>query len=318
MRAMQYQSAGGPEKIVPAEVPVPRPAVNQLLVKLAASSVNPVDWKLRHIQSFIYRPVTFPSIPGSDLAGEVVEVGGQVSRFKPGDHVYAMGKVTTGATSAEYAVVDEAAAARAPANLPLAQTAAIPLAALTALQSLRDQGGIAAGQRVLVVGASGGVGHFAVQIAKCYGTHVTAVCGSRHVDMVRALGADVVVDYTRQAGFDGERPYDLIFDTAVRAPLRELAAVLSPVGVYVSTLPDGARILASMLWPMISRRRVRFSRVRARGVDLDVLREWCEAGKLAPVIDKTFPLTELSAAHAYSQQGHAGGKILVDISPASN
>lgn len=313
MRAMQYQSAGGPEKIVLAEVPIPRPAANQLLVKLAASSVNPVDWKLRHIQSLLFRPVRFPSIPGSDLAGEVVEVGEQVRGYKPGDRVFAMTPVTAGGTSADYAVVNEASAARAPANLPLAQTATIPLAALTALQSLRDQGGIAAGQRVLIIGASGGVGHFAVQIAKRYNTHVTVVCGSRHVEMVRALGADVVMDYTRQAGFHGERPYDLIFDTAVRVPIRELSAVLAPAGVYVTTLPDVARVTAAILWPVISRRRVRFSHVRARGADLEVLREWCEAGQLKPVIDKTFPLTELAAAHAYSQQGHAGGKILVEI-----
>jgi 2-desacetyl-2-hydroxyethyl bacteriochlorophyllide A dehydrogenase len=313
MHAMLYQSAGQPDRIVAAEVPAPRPAANQLLVKLAASSVNPVDWKLRRRQSFFYRPVTFPSIPGADLAGEVTEVGARVRGFKPGDRVFAMGPVTTGATSAEYAVVDETSAALAPANLPLAECAAIPLAALTALQSLRDLGRIAAGQRVLIVGASGGVGHFAVQIAKSYGTHVTAVCGSRHVDMVRALGADVVIDHTRQPDFRAVEPYDLVFDTAVRAPMRDFLAVLAPAGAYVSTLPDFGRVSAAILLPFISRRRVRFSRVRARGADLDVLRELCEAGKLKPVIDKTFPLAELAAAHVYSQQGHAGGKILITI-----
>lgn len=309
MRAMHYVSAGGPDKTARAEVPAPRPAANQVLVKLAASSVNPVDWKRR------WKPhglVSFPSIPGSDLAGTVVEVGTQASRFKPGDRVFAMTSVFAGGTSADYAVVDEMSAARAPANLPLAQCAAIPLAALTALQSLRDLGRIATGQRVLIVGASGGVGHFAAQIAKSFGTHVTAVCGSRHVEMVRALGVDVVVDYTR-AGIPGLPPYDLIFDTVVRAPLREMAALLAPAGVYVSTLPDVMRVTAAILWPLYSRRRVRFSHVRARGADLDVLRELAEAGKLKPVIDRRFALTELASAHAYSQQGHAGGKIVIDI-----
>jgi 2-desacetyl-2-hydroxyethyl bacteriochlorophyllide A dehydrogenase len=317
MRAMQYRRAGGPDQIVAAEVPIPRPAVTQLLVKLAGTSVNPVDWKLRRMQSFFFRPVSFPSIPGADLAGKVIEVGGQVRRFKPGDRVFAMGKVTTGAASAEYTVVEEQSAAHAPANLPLTEAAAVPLAALTALQSLRDLGGIAAGQHVLVVGASGGVGHFAVQIAKSHGAHVTAVCGPRHVEMVRALGADAVIDYTRQPDFRGERPYDLVFDTAVRAPLREFLEVMAPAGVYVSTLPDFHRVMAAIVLPFTSRRRVRITRVAARGADLEVLRGLCEAGKLRPVIDKVFALEALAAAHAYSQQGRTGGKILVHIGGGS-
>jgi len=313
MRAMQYRQAGGPDQIVAAEVPAPKPGPDQLLVKLAASSVNPVDWKLRHTRSFFYRPVSFPSIPGADLAGEVVEVGEQVRRFKAGDRVFAMGKVTTGATSADFAVVNENAAARAPTNLPLAEAAAIPLAALTALQSLRDLGRIAAGQRVLIVGASGGVGHFAVQMARHYGAHVTAVCGNRHAELVQSLGADVVIDYTRQRDFRGAQPYDLVFDSAVRAPLNSFLDVMAPAGAYVSTLPDFSRVKAAIVLPFTSRQRVRFSRVAARAADLELLREWCEAGALRPVIDKNFPLAELAAAHAYSQQGHAGGKILVQI-----
>ena len=313
MRAMQYHNAGGPDQIVTAEVPAPRPAATQLLMKVAASSVNPVDWKLRNTQSLVYRPVSFPSIPGADLAGEVVEVGARVTGFKPGDRIFAMAKVGSGAASAEYAVVEELAAARAPAKLPLAEAAAIPLAGLTALQSLRDLGGIAAGQRVLIVGAAGGVGHFAVQIAKSYGAHVTAVCSGRHADLVRGLGADAVIDHTQRRGFSGEQPYDLVFDLIVRAPLREFIAVLAPAGVYVSTLPSIGRVSAALLLPLVSRHRVRITMVKARGADLEQLRALCEAGKLRPVIDKSFPLSELAAAHAYSQQGRAGGKILITI-----
>jgi 2-desacetyl-2-hydroxyethyl bacteriochlorophyllide A dehydrogenase len=313
MRTMQYRNAGGPDQIVAAEAPTPRPAATQLLVKVAASSVNPVDWKLRHRQSLFYRPVFFPSVPGADMAGEVVEVGERVTGFKPGDRIFAMAKVGSGATSAEYAVVEEQAVARAPGNLPLTEAAAIPLAGLTALQSLRDLGGVAAGQRVLIVGAAGGVGHFAVQIAKSYGTHVTAVCSGQHADMVRGLGADAVIDHTLRRGFSGERPYDLVFDLVVRAPLRDFFAVLTPAGVYVSTLPSFSRVGAAFLLPLVSRRRVRITMVKARGTDLEQLRVLCEAGKLRPVIDKTFPLSELAAAHAYSQQGRAGGKILITI-----
>lgn len=313
MRAMQYRNAGGPDQIVAAEVPTPRPAATQLLVKVAASSVNPVDWKLRNTRSLFYRPVSFPSIPGADLAGEVVEVGTRVTGFKPGDRIFAMAKVGSGAASAEYAVVEAQAAARTPANLSLAEAAAIPLAGLTALQSLRDLGGIAAGQRVLIVGAAGGVGHFAVQIAKSYGAHVTAVCSGQHADLVRGLGADAVIDHTQRRGFSGEQPYDLVFDLIVRAPLREFLAVMAPAGVYVSTLPGFSRVSAALLLPLVARRRVRITMVKARGTDLEQLRALCEAGKLRPVIDKSFPLSELAAAHAYSQQGRAGGKILITI-----
>lgn len=313
MRAMHYRNVGGPDQIVAVDIPIPRPTAAQLLVKVAASSVNPVDWKLRQAQSLFYRPVSFPSIPGADLAGEVVEVGARVTGFKPGDRIFAMANVGTGAASAEYAVVEEQAAARAPANLPLTEAAAIPLAGLTALQSLRDLGGIAAGQRVLIVGAAGGVGHFAVQIAKSYGVHVTAVCSSQHADMVRGLGADAIIDHTQRSDVRGERPYDLVFDLIVRAPLRDFFRVMAPTGVVVSTLPSVGRVSAALLLPLVSRQRVRITMVKARGTDLDQLRALCEAGKLRPVIDKTFPLSALAAAHAYSQQGRVGGKILITI-----
>jgi 2-desacetyl-2-hydroxyethyl bacteriochlorophyllide A dehydrogenase len=313
MRAMQYRHFGGPEQIVVAEVPTPRPTATQLLVKVAGSSVNPVDWKLRHTRGFLYWPVPYPSIPGADVSGEVVEVGDRVTRFKPGDRVFAMSNVRFGATSAEFAVIDEKIAARAPANLPLPEAAAIPLAGLAALQSLRDLGHIAAGQHVLIVGAAGGVGHFAVQIAKSYGTHVTAVCSGKHADFVRGLGADAVIDYTQRKDFSGERPYDLVFDMIVRAPLRDFFAVMAPTGVVVSILPSFGRVSAAMLLPFMSRRRVRFTMVKARAADLDQLRALCEAGKLRPAIDKNFALAELAAAHAHSQQGHTAGKILITV-----
>ncbi len=313
MRAMHYRSFGGPDQIVVAEVPTPHPTATQLLVKVAGSSVNPVDWKLRHTQGLLYRPVAFPSIPGADISGEVVEVGARVTRFKPGDRLFAMGNVRLGATSAEYAVVEERTAARAPANLPLAEAAALPLAGLTALQSLRDLGGIAADQHVLIVGAAGGVGHFAVQIAKHYGAHVTAVCSGQHADMVRGLGADAIIDYTQSQDLAGERPYDLVFDMVVRTPLRDFFALMAPAGVLVSTLPTFGRVSAALLLPFMSRRRVRITMVKARAADLEQLRALCEASKLRPVIGRTFALAELAAAHAYSQQGHAAGKILVTV-----
>lgn len=318
MRAMQYRHFGGPDQIVIAELPIPRPTTTQLLVKVAGSSVNPVDWKLRRTQGLLYRPVPFPSIPGADISGKVVEVGSEVTRFKPGDHLFAMASVRFGATSAEYAVVEEQAAAQAPANLLLSEAAALPLAGLTALQSLRDLGSIAASQHVLIVGAAGGVGHFAVQIAKSYGAHVTAVCSGKHAELVRGLGADAVIDYTQCKDLTGKRPYDLVLDLIVRAPLRDFFSVMATTGVVVSILPTFGRVCAALLLPFVSRRRVRLTMVKARAADLDQLRVLCEAGKLRPVIDRTFALAELAAAHAYSQQGHASGKIVISVENEQN
>ena len=313
MKAMQYQGYGDPSRLTLVEAPRPAPGASQLLVRVAASSVNPVDWKL-HDGSYRWLvPVRFPSTPGFDLAGEVVEAGANVRRFKPGERVYAMSDIRPGRAAAEYAVVGEAAAALMPANLDAAQAAALPLAGLTALQGLRDLGGVRAGQRVLVIGASGGVGHLAVQIAKAYGAHVTGVCSFRHTAMVRGLGAERVIDYTREPDYLASGPYDLILDLIVQQPVRELLGALTDRGVYVSSLPSGGRIAAAVLLPVASRKRVKMIGVKPRGADLDELRRLCEAGALRPVIEKRFALEELAAAHAYSRHGRTAGKITVVV-----
>lgn len=313
MRAMRYRGYGGPDQIEPAEVPVPRPTRSQLLVRVAASSVNPVDWKVHSGQYRWLMPVRFPSIPGFDVAGEVIETGAQVTRFKAGDRVFAMADTRPGGASAEYSVVGELAAARMPAGMSAREAAAVPLAGLTALQALRDLGRVAAGKRVLVIGASGGVGHFAVQIARSYGANVTAVCSGRHTDMVRRLGADRVIDYTSQSDFSGPQPYDVVLDLVVRQPVRAHLALLARDGIHVSGLPSFGRIAAAFLLPLCSRRRVRVVGVRPRGEDLDQLRGLCEAGALRPVIDRVFRLEELAAAHAYSQRGRTSGKIAIVV-----
>lgn len=313
MKAMQYEGYGGPDKLRCADVPRPEPGAAQLLVRVAAASVNPVDWKLHDGTYRWVLPMRFPSTPGFDLAGEVVAVGANVRRFKPGERVYAMSDIRPGRASAEYVVIGEAAAARPPANLSAREAAALALAGLTALQCLRDLGRLRAGQRVLVIGASGGVGHLAVQIAKAYGAHVTGVCSTRHVALVRGLGAERVVDYTREPSFLAPGAYDVILDLIVREPIRALLAALTTSGVYVSTLPSLMRVAAALILPAISKKRVRVVSVKPRGRDLDELRRLCEAGALRPVIDKTFRLEDLAAAHAYSRQGKTTGKIAVDV-----
>jgi len=259
---------------------VPQPAPSQLLIRVAASSVNPIDWKLYSGRYRWLIPVHFPAIPGFDVAGEVTQVGAQVTRFKVGNHIFAMLDTHSGGASADYAVVGECAVARLPAKMPAREAVALPLAGLTALQALRDLGQVAMGKRVLIVGASGGVGHFAVQIAKSYGTQVTAVCGGPHVDMVRGLGADYVIAYTKQPEFSSTQPYDIVLDLVVQRPVREFFPLMASDGNYVSSLPSGSLIAAAFLLPFYSKRRVSIVRVKPSGEDLYQLRTLCEAGKL--------------------------------------
>ena len=313
MKAMQYRDYGTPDQLQRVDVPIPCPGPTQLLVRVMATSVNPVDWKLHNGQYRRIMPVRFPSIPGFDLAGEVTEVGAQVTRFKPGDRVFAMLDRRPGGTCAEYATVGEQAAAHLPVNHTPQEAAALPLAGLTALQCLRDLGRIASGQRVLIIGASGGVGHLAVQIAKSYGAGVTAVCSGRSAELMRRLGASRTIDYTQTSDLSGPQPYDLVLDLVARLPLRQLLALLTADGVYVTSLPSASRIVAAVLLPFVSRRRVRIAGVKSRGVDLEVLSRLCETGKLRPVIERTFGLEELAVAHVNSQQGRTVGKIVIQV-----
>lgn len=313
MKAMQYQRYGGPDQLRVTEVLRPTPSPNQVLVKVTASSVNPVDWKLHNGSFRFIMPVKMPSTPGFDVAGEVAEVGTNVTSFHPGDRIYAMLDNRTGGASAEYAVVSEKAAALMPSNINEKEAAAIPLAGLAALQALRKEGRLAAGQRVLIVGASGGVGHYAVQIAHALGAHVTGVCSTRNIDLIKGLGADRVIDYKQQTDFATELPYDVVFDTVVSSPLKAFLSVMTKQAVYVCTLPNPILIARTVLMPFYSKRRVKPLMVKSSGKDLQYLTGLVEQGKLRSIIDQVFPLTELPSAHALSQKGRTCGKIVITV-----
>lgn len=317
MKAMQYTGYGDPSKIRPAEVPKPEPSPTQLLVKVAACSVNPIDWKLRNGSLRFLVPMRFPSIPGMDLVGEVVAIGAKVAGFRPGDRVIACLGARNAGTAAEFSVVDERSAALAPKALNDHQAAALPLAGLTALQALRDRGRLREGGSVLVVGGSGGVGHYAVQIAKALGAKVTAVCSTANVSWVRELGADEVIDYTRTTEFGPTASFDLVFDTVGSTPFGHYEPLLKPDGIYVTTVPGIGLMLRALLLPLFSKKRIRAVMVKAKGNDLAFLAALAEQGRLRSVIDSVFPLAELDAAHRRSQSGHARGKIVVDIHAAA-
>jgi NADPH:quinone reductase-like Zn-dependent oxidoreductase len=322
LKAITYHRYGAPEVLEFQDVDPPVMKDDEVLVRVRAASVNPRDWHFMRGLPYIVRPIGL-RIPkdggiGSDVAGQVEAVGKDVTRFRPGDEVFAF--VVSGAF-AEYIAVPEAFLGLKPANLTFEQAAAVPLAALTALQGLRDQAPVQPGQKVLIIGASGGVGTFAVQIAKAFGAEVTGVCSTRNVDLVRSLGADHVVDYTEQDFAGNGRRYDLIFQLAGTRSPSDCRRALTPKGTLVlsSGESDGRwigpldRIIkAAVLAPFVSQRLGSFEAKRS-SEDLQVLKELIESGRVSPVIDRTYPLSEVPAAMAYLEEGHARGKVVVTV-----
>lgn len=252
----------------------------------------------------------FPMILGFDVAGEVVKVGSQVTRFKVGDAIYGSTNFPGGAY-AEFAAIPENFAAPKPTNMSYEEAATVPLAALTALQSLQNLGDIKSGQKVLINGASGGVGVFAVQIAKALGAEVTGVCSTRNLDLVKSLNADLVIDYTQQDFTAGNVQYDIIFDAVAKGEFSNCRKVLKPNGVYVSTLPTPEVILQGFLTMFLPGQKVKFVLEIPNNKDLVYLKNLIEGGKMRTVCDRTYPLQELAEAHRYSEGERAVGKIAI-------
>jgi len=316
MKAAVIDGYGGSERLVVREVEPPRPGPGQVLLRVRAASVNPIDWKLRSGRMRWVKRLRFPAILGFDVAGEVVEIGPEVSRFVPGDAAYGALDAPGGAY-AEYAVVRESSLAAKPPVLSFEEAAALPVAGLTALQTLRDLGELAPGERLLINGAAGGVGHLAVQIGAALGAHVTGVASRRNQEMVLAMGADRAIDY-EEIDFTGEDlVYDVIFDV-VGSRFDDCAAVLAPDGgVYVST-QVGARLF---VWTLLTRlgglvgrrRRARIVIARPSGEDLEVINRMVEIGRLRPAVGRVYLLEDVRRAHEASQSGHARGKIVLRI-----
>nr|WP_225957115.1 NAD(P)-dependent alcohol dehydrogenase [Amycolatopsis lexingtonensis] len=296
----------------------PSPGAGEVLVRVHAAGVDPGVWHLTTGQPYLLRLLGFgfrrPKQPvrGLDFAGTVEETGDGVTRFRPGDEVFGIGK----GSFAELAVAGQDLVAAKPTRLSFEQAAAVLVSGGTALQAVRDAGDVRPGQRVLVIGAAGGVGSFAVQLAKAFGAHVTGLCSTAKTDLVRALGADHVVDYTRE-DFAAER-YDLIVDTAGLRSLTRLRRALTPRGTLVIVGGEGGRwfggiqrvLVAALLNPLV-RHRLRGLVARERGADLETLRELIEAGKVTPVLDRTYPLADAAAAIGHLHAGRAAGKVVL-------
>lgn len=319
MKAAVIRRYGNPDVFQIEEIDLPQIKPDQMLVKACATSINPIEWKMRKGMLKLLTGKKFPMILGFDVSGEVVKVGAQVTRFKSGDLIYACLDQPKGGAYTEYAVVSEKVAALKRTNMTHEQAASVPLAGMTALQALRDQGQLKAEQRVLINGASGGVGMFAIQIAKILGSgEVTGVCSSGNMERVKSLGADRVIDYTQQEFTQqeftpDEAKYDLVFDVVGNRSLSECQSVLQPWGRYVTTQPYPSNFFQSFLTSLLPGQRYKVILLKSNGIDLAYLTEQIEAGKIQSVIDRTYSLAEIAEAHAYSETERAVGKIVVAI-----
>jgi NADPH:quinone reductase-like Zn-dependent oxidoreductase len=324
MKAIVSDEYGLPDVLRLKEVEKPTPKENEVLVKVHATSVNAADWHYLTADIFLVRLSAglFKrkyTILGCDLAGVVEAVGRNVKRFKPGDAVFGDVFEHGLGSFAEYVVAPESALALKPANLSFEAAAAAPLAAATALQGLRDEGHIRPGQKVLINGASGGVGTFAVQIAKYFGAEVTAVCSTRNVDMARRLGADHVIDYTKENFTQNGQQYDLIFAANGYQPLSAYQQSLTPQGIYLMAGGTQRQMFETLLIaPFMSKRDGRqLGRVAAKPnqKDLECLKELLETGAVVSEIDRCYPLSETPEALRYLGEGHARGKVVITIQP---
>jgi len=323
MQAIVYRRYGSPDVLELEEIPKPTPADGQVLIQVHAASVNPYDWHfLRGTPSFIrlFTGMRRPKSPrlGADVAGIVESVGAKVSTLKPGDAVFGTAK----GSFAEYACATASQLAVKPQEISFEQAACLPIAGITALQGVRDKGRVQTGQTVLINGAAGGVGTFAVQIAKSLGTHVTGVCSTRNVELLRSIGADEVIDYTREDFARSTQRYDLLFDLVGNRSLTEYLCAVQPRGTYISCGgggPDRSTVdlLAQLLQNAI---RSRFVGQKMPGLlakinreDLTILADLIRRGTVIPIIDRTYSLRETAEAVRHVESGHVRGKVAIAV-----
>ena len=327
MKAIVYTKYGSPDVLQLKEVEKPTPKEDEVLIRIYAAAVTAGDVIVVKGEPFLVRlssGLLEPKhkIPGKEMAGRVEAVGGNVKQFQPGDEVFGDLSVCGWGAFSEYVSVPENAIALKPANLTSEEAAAVPESAVVALQGLRDKGKIQPGQKVLINGASGGVGSFAVQIAKSFGAEVTAVCSTRNLDMARSIGEDHVIDYTQEDFTQNGQRYDLILAANGYHPLSDYKGALSPKGIYVMTGGSGAQMFQAMLQgPIISMtgsKTMGNMLVKPNKNDLVFMKELLEAGKVVPVIDRRYPLSAVPEALRYLEEGHARGKVVITVEHNNN
>lgn len=313
MRAIVYDRYGAPENLELRLMPAPVPNANEVLVRVRAASLNPKDSLIRKGKFKAASGATFPKLLGYDLAGVVEAVGAGVTHFKVGDQVFGMKNGFTGSTVAELAVATEDELAKKPSSLSFEEAAALPLTSLTALQALRDLGNVTTGSRVLIHGASGGVGVVAVQIAKALQATVTTTSSEKNLDFVRSLGADETLDYTKSTGLERGREWACVFDVFGNQRFSKAAPSLAKHGVYVTTVPSARNVFDDLRTRWLPFKKARLIVVKSNRADLEVLSKLVTAGSLRAVIDRVVPLAETAAGQGHIETKRARGKVVVTI-----
>ena len=322
MKAIVYEKYGLPEVLQLKEVEKPSPKEDEVLIKIYAAAVTAGDAIVVKGEPFVTRFVTGLQkpknrIPGKEMAGRVEAVGGNVTQFQPGDEVFGDLSVASWGAFAEYVAVPENAIALKPANLTFEQAAAVPESAVVALQGLRDKGKIQPGQKVLINGASGGVGTYAVQIAKSFGAEVTAVDSTDKLDMLRSIGADLVIDYTQEDFTKSGKTYDLILDVVGKSLFSGCIRSLKQNGRYLIADPGLSQMVRGRWTSMTGSKKVIFGAARPKREDLDFLRGLIEAGKLKSIIDRRYPLQQIAEAHRYVEKGSKKGNVVITVADSA-
>lgn len=312
MRAVRFHRYGDPSVLRIEELAVPQPKQGEVRVRVVGSSLNSADINGRQGKGRPIHAGTLPHTPGYDIAGEIDMCGPGVSAFMVGERVYGLTGLHAGG-QAEYVCIATDRIARTPTSIELTAAAAVPLAGMTALQGLRRKANVQAGQRLLVNGAAGGVGSFAVQLGKLFGCHVTAVCRTSKAAAIRELGADDVIDFSREDFAKRPQTWDVVFDAAGNRSLRDVQAVLAPGGIMVATRPTPTSFVVSALGFGMPRPHFSFVITQASGQDMALLTHLIDIGQLRPLLDRTFPLDDIQAAHRYYEQGGVVGKVLVQV-----
>jgi NADPH:quinone reductase-like Zn-dependent oxidoreductase len=325
MKAITYHNYGSPDVLKCEEIEKPIPKDDEVLIRVRAASVNPLDWRLMKGKPYAVRLIAGlgklkRGRPGVDVAGQVEGIGKNVTQFKPGDEVFG----ACAGAFAEYACASESRLALKPHNVTFEQAASVNVAGMTALQGLRDKGQFQTGEKVLINGAAGGVGTFAVQIGKAFGAEVTGVCSTRNLELVRSIGADHLIDYTKEDFTKGAKRYDLIFDCVGNLSFSDCKRVLNPKGRYIIVGAPHSQWMIAVMAPgfkslflswFASQKVIMFT-AKASKEDLNVMSQLMTTGKVTPVIDRLYNLSEVPDAIRYSEQGHARGKVVITLEPA--
>lgn len=311
MKKVVYNQYGAPEVMQVIDAPVPKPENGEILIRNMAAGINPVDYKVRNGSLKFIAPGKFPRTPGGDIAGIVEKAGPGTSRLKEGDKVFAMLNMAGGGY-AEYLCIKEDLASLVPSGYSFEEAAAIPLAGLTALQALRDNAGIQNGMQVMINGGSGGVGIYAVQIARYFDAEVTAVCSSKNVEFVKAFGAHHVIDYTKEDFTRSSRQFDIVFDAVAMSSLGKCKRILKKGGRFVTTVPSPATFFQQST-AFLRSRKASFIMCKPGHTDLDYLAEMIAKGNLKTHIDKSYSIDQAAEAHKYIETGRVKGKLVIKM-----